>query len=59
MSRRAPRSLVSSLIRAALFWAIPGLILVTIALGLVSRNSSYRGFSLNLDMIWLYLGGIG
>ena len=44
MSRRAPPSLVSSLIRAALLWAVPGLILVTIALGLVSRNSSYRGF---------------
>ena len=49
MSQRAPRSLVSSLIRAALFWAIPGLILVTIALGLVSRNSSYRGFEEPLE----------
>jgi len=49
MSRRAPPSLVSSLIRAALLWAVPGLILVTIALGLVSRNSSYRGFEEPLE----------
>ena len=44
MRRQSPPSLVSSLIRAALLWAVPGLILVTIALGLVSRNSSYRSF---------------
>lgn len=49
MSRRTPPSLVSSLIRAALLWAVPGLILVTIALGLVSRNSSYRGFEEPLE----------
>jgi len=49
MSRRTPPSLVSSLIRAALLWAVPGLILVTIALGLISRNSSYRGFEEPLE----------
>ncbi len=49
MRRRSPPSLVFSLIRAALLWAVPGLILVTIALGLVSRNSSYRGFDEPLE----------
>jgi len=49
MRRQSPPSLVFSLIRAALLWAVPGLILVTIALGLVSRNSSYRGFDEPLE----------
>ena len=49
MSRRTPPSLVTSLIRAALLWAVPGLIFVTIALGLISRNSLYRGFEEPLE----------
>lgn len=49
MSGRTPPSLVFSLIRAALLWAVPGLILVVVALGLVSRNSSYRGFEEPLE----------
>ena len=53
MSRRTPPSLVSSLIRAALLWAVPGLIFVTIALGYISRNSSYRGFEEPLEStVW-------
>jgi len=55
MRRHTPPSLVTSLIRAALFWAIPGLILVTIALGLVSRNSSYRAFDEPLEATVLSL----
>ena len=46
---RTPPSLVSSLVRAAALWAIPGLILVTMALGLVSSNSSYRSFDEPLE----------
>lgn len=49
MSGRTPPSLVSSLVRAALLWAVPGLILVTMALGLVSRNSSYQSFDEPLE----------
>lgn len=49
MSRRTPPSLVSSLVRAALLWAVPGLILVTLALGWVSSNSSYRSFDEPLE----------
>ncbi len=47
--KRSPPSLVSSLVRAAALWAVPGLILVTLALGLVSRNSSYRSFDEPLE----------
>lgn len=32
-----------------MLWAVPGLILVTLALGLVSRNSSYRSFDESLE----------
>lgn len=46
---KSPPSLVSSLVRAAALWAVPGLIFVTIALGLVSRNSSYRSFDEPLE----------
>lgn len=49
MARRTPPSLVSSLVRAAALWAVPGLIFVTMALGLVSRNSSYRSFDEPLE----------
>ncbi len=35
--------------RAALLWAVPGLILVTMALGWVSSNSSYRSFDEPLE----------
>ena len=35
--------------RAAALWAVPGIIFVTIALGLVSRNSSYRSFDEPLE----------
>jgi len=47
--KRTPPSLVSSLVRAAALWAVPGMILVTMALGLVSRNSSYRSFDEPLE----------
>ena len=46
---KSPPSLVSSLVRAAALWAVPGMIFVTIALGLVSRNSSYRSFDEPLE----------
>jgi len=49
MNRRTPPSLVSSLVRAALLWAIPGLILVTMALAWVSSSSSYRSFEEPLE----------
>lgn len=49
MKRRTPPSLVFSLVRAALLWAIPGLILVTMALGWVSSNSSYKSFDEPLE----------
>jgi len=49
MKGRTPPSLVSSLVRAALLWAIPGLILVTMALAWVSSNSSYRSFEEPLE----------
>ena len=49
MSKRSPPSLVSSLVRAAGLWAVPGLIIGTLALGLVSRNSSYRSFDEPLE----------
>ena len=49
MAKRSPPSLVSSLVRAAALWAVPGLIVVTFALGLVSRNSSYRSFDEPLE----------
>ena len=49
MTKRSPPSLVSSLVRAAALWAVPGLIIVTLALGLVSRNSSYRSFDEPLE----------
>jgi len=49
MNGRTPPSLVSSLVRAALLWAIPGLILVTMALGWVSSNSSYKSFDEPLE----------
>lgn len=48
-AKRSPPSLVSSLVRAAALWAVPGLILVTLALGLVSRNSSYQSFDEPLE----------
>ena len=35
--------------RAAALWAVPGLIFVSFALGLVSRNSSYRSFDEPLE----------
>ena len=49
MNRRTPPSLVSSLVRAALLWAIPGLILVTMALAWVSSSSTYRSFEEPLE----------
>ncbi len=49
MAKGSPPSLVSSLVRAAALWAVPGLIGVTLALGLVSRNSSYRSFDESLE----------
>ena len=45
----SPSSLVSSLVLAAALWAVPGLIIVSFALGLVSRNSSYRSFDEPLE----------
>jgi len=48
-AKSSPPSLVSSLVRAAALWAVPGVIFVTIALGLVSRNSSYRSFDEPLE----------
>lgn len=49
MNRRTPPSLVSSLVRAAALWAIPGLIVVTLALGWVSNNASYSSFDEPLE----------
>lgn len=46
---RSPPSLVSSLVRAAALWAVPGMIFVTIALSLVSRNASYQSFDEPLE----------
>ncbi|MEP4051472.1 MAG: HAMP domain-containing sensor histidine kinase [Litorimonas sp.] len=45
----SPPSLVSSLVRAAALWAVPGLILVTMALAFVSSKSSFRSFDEPLE----------
>jgi len=55
MSGRRPPSLVTSLVRAAALWAVPGLILTAIALTWVSRNSSYRSFDEPLESAVLSL----
>jgi len=46
---RQPPSLVSSLVRAALLWAVPGLIITAVALTWLSRNSTYRAFDEPLE----------
>lgn len=55
MAKGSPPSLVSSLVRAAALWAVPGLIGVTLALGLISRNSSYQSFDEPLESAVLFL----
>ena len=55
MAKGSPPSLVSSLVRAAALWAVPGLIVVTLALGLISRNSSYQSFDEPLESAVLFL----
>ena len=55
MAKGSPPSLVSSLVRAAALWAMPGLIGVTLALGLMSRNSSYQSFDEPLESAVLFL----
>ena len=55
MAKGSPPSLVSSLVRAAALWAIPGLIGVTLALGLMSRSSSYQSFDEPLESAVLFL----
>ncbi|WP_427449936.1 sensor histidine kinase [Litorimonas sp. WD9-15] len=49
MTRRQPPSLVSSLVRAAALWAVPGLIITALALTWLSRNSTYRAFDEPLE----------
>ncbi len=49
MSVRQPRSLVSSLVRAAALWAVPGMILTAITLTWLSQNSTYRSFDEPLE----------
>lgn len=46
---RQPPSLVSSLVRAAALWAVPGLIITALALTWLSRNSIYRVFDEPLE----------
>lgn len=49
MSVRTPPSLVSSLVKAAALWAVPGLILTAVVLTLLSHTSTYRSFDEPLE----------
>ncbi len=49
MTARTPRSLVSSLVRAAALWAIPGLILTAVVLTWLSNSATYRSFDEPLE----------
>ena len=44
-----PSSLVTSLVRSALLWAVPGLIITALALAWLSRNSTYAAFDEPLE----------